>query len=266
MDNGIKILLVEDNEVNQHLIRRILQSRGLGAELASNGREALQKVIQTRYDLILMDIQMPEMDGLTATRLIRQQLPAGQQPKIIAITAIYEKDQYLAAGMDDYLTKPIQVDELIALIDRYNQSIPASRASQPPAESPSPAANAQSAESARLPGAIDTRVLIDFQQMMGPDGARDVEHLVALYLKNAVALWNEMVKTVKGAEYDGLARAAHTLKGNSYQVGANQLADYCKALEASAHTANREAILGHLKIIKDELLQVLSELRNYRPR
>ncbi len=123
MDNEIKILLVEDNEVNQHLVVRILRSCGLGADLAKNGREALEKVVQTRYDIIFMDIQMPEMDGLTATKLIRQQFSAGKRPKIIAITAVDDIQQYLAAGMDECLTKPIQVDELIALVEKYSQSI-----------------------------------------------------------------------------------------------------------------------------------------------
>jgi signal transduction histidine kinase/DNA-binding response OmpR family regulator len=117
----LKILLAEDNAVNQKLAIRILERMGYRADIAANGLEALQSLERQRYDLILMDVQMPEMDGLEATRAIRRILPPAQQPYIVAMTANAmqgDREICLEAGMDDYVSKPIQVKELIAALQR----------------------------------------------------------------------------------------------------------------------------------------------------
>jgi signal transduction histidine kinase/DNA-binding response OmpR family regulator len=110
----LRILLAEDNVVNQKLALRLLQQMGYRADLAANGIEALEAVERQTYDLILMDVQMPEMDGLAATRQIVQRW-GGDRPRIVAMTANAmqgDREACLAAGMDDYLTKPIRVDAL----------------------------------------------------------------------------------------------------------------------------------------------------------
>jgi PAS domain S-box-containing protein len=107
----MRILLAEDNLVNQRVAALILQGLGYGIELAANGAIALQMVHQSSFDLVLMDVQMPEMDGLEATRRIRAELPAAMQPQIVAMTANAmegDREICLAAGMDDYLSKPIK--------------------------------------------------------------------------------------------------------------------------------------------------------------
>jgi CheY-like chemotaxis protein len=111
---NLKILLVEDNAVNQMLALGMLQKLGLNADLATDGAEAVERVRDTSYDLILMDIQMPRMDGLTATRAIRS-MPDIRQPRIVALTANAmesDRDACLAAGMDDFLSKPFKAAEL----------------------------------------------------------------------------------------------------------------------------------------------------------
>ncbi|MCZ4315452.1 GAF domain-containing protein [Comamonadaceae bacterium G21597-S1] len=112
----MRILLAEDNVVNQKLALRLLQQMGYRADLASNGKEALECVARQVYDVILMDVQMPEMDGLEASRRIVAQWPADKRPRIIAMTANAmqgDREDCLAAGMDDYVTKPIRVDALV---------------------------------------------------------------------------------------------------------------------------------------------------------
>jgi CheY-like chemotaxis protein len=113
-------LLAEDNGVNQKLALRLLAQMGYRADLASNGREAVQCVQRQPYDLVLMDVRMPEMDGLQATREIvawhRSGNPAGQRPRIVAMTANAlngDRPQCLAAGMDDHLSKPLRVAALV---------------------------------------------------------------------------------------------------------------------------------------------------------
>ena len=112
----LRILLAEDNVVNQKLALRILQQMGYRADLASNGLEAIESVRRQTYDVILMDVQMPEMDGLDAAREICARWQPHERPRIVAMTANAmqgDRDMCLAAGMDDYLTKPIRVERLV---------------------------------------------------------------------------------------------------------------------------------------------------------
>ena len=117
----LRILLAEDNVVNQKLALRLLQQMGYRADLASNGIEAIECIERQPYDVVLMDVQMPEMDGLEAARLITARWPAHARPRIIAMTANAmqgDREACLAAGMDDYITKPIRVDRLIDSLAR----------------------------------------------------------------------------------------------------------------------------------------------------
>ena len=112
----LRILLAEDNVVNQKLAMRLLQQMGYRADVASNGIEAIEAIERQRYDAILMDVQMPEMDGLEASRRIVKRWPDGSRPRIIAMTANAmqgDREECLAAGMDDYVTKPIRVEVLV---------------------------------------------------------------------------------------------------------------------------------------------------------
>ena len=111
----LRILLAEDNAVNQKLALRLLEQMGYRADLASNGFEVIESLDRQMYDLVLMDVQMPDMDGLEATRKIRV-MPNLDQPRIVAMTANAmqgDREMCLAAGMDDYISKPIHVPDLV---------------------------------------------------------------------------------------------------------------------------------------------------------
>jgi CheY-like chemotaxis protein len=117
----LRILLAEDNVVNQKLAVRLLQQMGYRADVASNGIEAIESIARQQYDVVLMDVQMPEMDGLEATRRIARRWSAHERPRIIAMTANAmqgDREECLAAGMDDYVTKPIRVEELVASLNK----------------------------------------------------------------------------------------------------------------------------------------------------
>ena len=117
----LRILLAEDNVVNQKLALRLLQQMGYRADLASNGAEAIQCIARQRYDVVLMDVQMPEMDGLEAARRITATWTPPERPRIVAMTANAmqgDREECLAAGMDDYVTKPIRVDALVEALAR----------------------------------------------------------------------------------------------------------------------------------------------------
>jgi CheY-like chemotaxis protein len=116
----LRILLAEDNVVNQKLAMRLLQQMGYRADLASNGIEAVECVERQPYDVVLMDVQMPEMDGLEATREICAKMAGSQRPRIVAMTANAmqgDREMCLDAGMDDYLTKPIRVEQLVEALN-----------------------------------------------------------------------------------------------------------------------------------------------------
>jgi CheY-like chemotaxis protein len=122
----LRILLAEDNVVNQKLALRLLQQMGYRADLASNGIEAVESVKRQAYDVILMDVQMPEMDGLEASRLITAN--GGARPRIVAMTANAmqgDREMCMEAGMDDYITKPIRVEALVGAL--YNVAARAER-------------------------------------------------------------------------------------------------------------------------------------------
>jgi len=124
----LRILLVEDNLVNQKLAARLLERLGYQADLAANGLEALDALRRQAYDVVLMDVLMPEMDGMEATRRIRREIAREQQPHIIAVTANAmkeDREKYLSAGMDDYLSKPIRVQELV---EALNECAPSANA------------------------------------------------------------------------------------------------------------------------------------------
>jgi CheY-like chemotaxis protein len=115
----LRILVVEDNLVNQKLALRLLQQMGYRADLASNGLEALESVARQAYDVVLMDVQMPEMDGLEASRRLNATYPSESRPRIVAMTANAvegDREMCLEAGMDDYVAKPIRVDALMAAL------------------------------------------------------------------------------------------------------------------------------------------------------
>jgi CheY-like chemotaxis protein len=117
----LRILLAEDNAINRKLALRVLERLSYSADVAVNGREALDALHAEPYDVVLMDIQMPEMDGLEATRAIRREIPPERQPRIIAVTANVmkeDRDACREAGMDDYMGKPFRVEELVAALSR----------------------------------------------------------------------------------------------------------------------------------------------------
>jgi CheY-like chemotaxis protein len=120
----MRVLVAEDNAVNQRLITRLLEKRGHEVKIANNGREAVDALTQGTFDLVFMDIQMPEMDGLGATATIRErELVSGWHQPIIALTAHAMKgdqERCLAAGMDGYITKPIRPEELDAILEKHS--------------------------------------------------------------------------------------------------------------------------------------------------
>lgn len=118
--NYLRILLVEDNLINQKVAQKMLKRLGHDADIAVNGKEAIQALESRPYQIVFMDIQMPEMDGLEATRIIRERSLSIEQPRIVALTAydlVYGREMCISAGMDDYISKPLIMENLRTAIE-----------------------------------------------------------------------------------------------------------------------------------------------------
>ena len=157
---ALEILLVEDNAINQKLARILLERQAHTVNLAENGREAVEKVCERRYDIVLMDVQMPEMDGVEATRHIRAMNGSAAQVPIIAMTAHAmkgDREKYIAHGMDDYVSKPLDQGALFAAIARHCSGPTRATAGEaPPPAPPEPAEELDAGRTAILASFLDS--------------------------------------------------------------------------------------------------------------
>ncbi|HRH14350.1 MAG TPA: response regulator [Azonexus sp.] len=255
---GGRVLVVEDNPVNQMVARAMLESLGVACELAENGRLAIERLSSEHFDLVLMDCQMPEMDGFEATVQIRSRQRQGllHHPlPIVALTANAvegDRARCLAAGMDDYLSKPFTSTGLSALLRRWLPQT-GTAADPPPAESAAPVVTA--GEQAVNPRALDA-----IRQLPGANGALLVERVIQAYRADAPARLAEMRAASEAGDADALRKAAHSMKSSSANVGAEGLATVCKALEMIGRGATVEGAIPLLAKAGEELPRVLTAL------
>ncbi len=261
----LRILLAEDNAVNQKLALLLLEPMGYRADVVGNGLEAIQALRRQPYDVVLMDVQMPEMDGLEASRRICQLWPREQRPRIIAMTANAmqeDRETALAAGMDDYVSKPIRSEELITALSQCRplgtgaDTAPPSRAPEATAPSMPPTETEEAA--------LDVAALNRLRAMLSkaPPGA--LANLIDTFLSNAPQLLHEMNQAAQRGQADDLRRAAHTLKSNAANFGAIPLSNLCRALEAIGKSGTVEGAAPLIARIADEYQRVKDALKAMR--
>jgi PAS domain S-box-containing protein len=256
----LRILLAEDNVVNQKLALRLLAQRGYRADLAGNGLEALDAVERQTYDVVLMDVQMPEMDGLEASREINRRSSGRARPRIIAMTANAmqgDRDLCVAAGMDDYVAKPIRVEELVSALERCRPGGEGSGRDSTAAEAPAAEAPAGTA--------IDRAV---FDRLVESMGGAFVAELIATFDQDAGEQIASLRRTLAAGDLDGFRRAAHSLKSTSESIGANGLAAGARELETAARAGRLEGAAGRVQALADryeQVTRVLGALRRDLP-
>ncbi|WP_373481333.1 response regulator [Geminocystis sp.] len=249
----LKILIAEDNVINQKVITNILKRLGYRADVVADGLEVLETLRRQCYDLILMDVQMPEMDGLTATRHIRTfwNTPNhnfyGNPPYIIAMTAnAREGDRQicLAAGMDDYLSKPVRVESLVQKLKNLKKSNSVSDIMN----------NIQiESKSEKIMNSLDSKVITQLREMIGEEEFEEVfADLMNAYLEDTPKLIQGLVNGLKNEDRQEIKINAHTLKSSSESLGAMKLSQLSKEVEHCM-------IKGNLKKPTTLIPQILEE-------
>jgi CheY-like chemotaxis protein len=263
----LTILLAEDNVFNARMAVRLLENDGHGVQCVTNGVEVLQAVACENFDLVLMDVQMPEMDGLEATRNIRRKEEAtGRHLPIVAMTAHAmegDRERCLAAGMDDYLSKPIDPVALRAALRRVSVNVPASGAGKSEAgQGADNAAWTRGAGAAR-PRGLELEVLDLDGLRARVEGDLDLlAEMLELYLDTSPALLQEIETALASCDAQRSARAAHSLKGvlrNLCAVPCAQAAAELETLVAAGDIDGAERTLGVLKDRFDALREVVAD-------
>jgi len=266
----LHILLAEDSPVNQKVAVSMLERRGHRVVVAANGVEAVAAARSQTFDLVLMDVQMPEMDGLAATAAIRTyERATGAHVPIVAMTANAmhgDRERCLAAGMDDYVAKPIRARDLMARIEAVVGASAAARAgggtmSQPANEQPSQPAprelpdGAGSAVETRAPMALD--IALD-----AVGGSREgLRELADLFFQEAPALLTRIREALAAGDASALRHAAHTLKGAAAVFGADPTSDLARELEYRGRDEALDDAERDVARLQTEVDRLLTALR-----
>lgn len=235
-----RVLLVEDNPVNQQVATRLLAAFGVVPQIAINGREAVDRVQMERFDMVLMDCQMPVMDGYQATDAIRQRerRMGGARVPIVAMTANAmqgDRERCIAAGMDDYVSKPVKKSTLESVLARWLAS----------AEQSKP--GVQTAQTANDDAVLDAAVVEQLRQLF--DG--DLSEIIDTYLHDMPAQLAAMERAIDASDYDVLARSAHSLKSSSRALGAMSVSQLASRIET----------LGRSQGLLSDAILLLAQLR-----
>lgn len=242
----LKILIAEDNSINQQLVIQLLKRMGYRTDVVGNGLEVLHSLEQQSYDVILMDLQMPELDGIETTRKVHQRYASTAKPWIIAVTANAmqgDREKCLNAGMDDYISKPIRVADLISALKRVplrQQDLPERAPETSLVFHPSTAETEAIQTEVALDidpseagfNGIDYQQLCDSVSMIDDANASNfLELLISTYLEESPLLIQSMKTAIVQQNSDALYFNAHTLKSSSWALGIRGVADVCQAIE-----------------------------------
>ncbi len=244
-----KVLLVEDNAINQRVARRFLERLGCEVQVVGNGQQAVDAYRADNWAFILMDMQMPVMDGLEATRRIRELEGNGARTPIVALTAnamMGQLERCLEAGMDDYLTKPLDITRLQDVLDRFMAA--ADRDAQT-LLTPAPASTGEFAVRARLAEIAD-------------GDEEFAAELLTTFLLGAEEMLQEMHNAARAGDLSTLGRAAHKLKGAAANLHVEELASMAQTMEARARAGSGGAWSQDVERIAQEYARVAEVLRS----
>lgn len=248
----LRVLLAEDNPLNQKVALHMLKRLGYSADVAANGREVLDRVASATYDVVLMDVMMPELDGIETTRRLIASVPPERRPRIIALTAnalTGDRERCLQAGMDDYLTKPLILEDLGATLGRYQSRTV-----------PHPVADCASDED-EAHHEIARRAVRTLTNFLGADDPQFMKRLVREFLQNAARLLAEARRAASAGDAPALQAAVHTLKSSSTMFGADHLATLCSEIEQRAERHDLDGAVEQTATLERSFARVLCALQ-----
>jgi CheY-like chemotaxis protein/HPt (histidine-containing phosphotransfer) domain-containing protein len=241
----MQILVVEDSDINRKLAIGMLRKFGYAPDVAQDGSEAVEMVRQQRYDLVFMDLQMPVMDGLEATRHIVAMLPPQRRPRIVAMTANAlpaDRQRCIDAGMDDYIAKPILPVSVQQLIERW-----APQRGVSPGEA--------------LEALIDDSILQELSALDEPESPSVVRGLIGDYLNETPGALSAIKQHLQNADMDELRRRAHKLAGTSASLGAKGVAEVCYRIEHSVQRGETTVLPGLVEELEMRFTRTRSVLQ-----
>jgi CheY-like chemotaxis protein len=259
--SGLRVLVAEDNMVNQQVVCGMLVKMGVDADFVSDGAQALAALSKTRYDLVLMDVQMPEMDGMEATRRIRSGEAAVLDAKVpvIALTAhamATDREACLGAGMDDYLSKPVSPQELGRILEKWFPD-------HPPSSHDSSAPGELGREGGSVVVATPTPVVFDKAQLMAR--AMGDSELVAVVIDGFIEDFPQQMAILKRdleqGNADGLKRGLHNMKGVASTVAGLELQQWAAGMEESAKRGDLGALKPALQGLEERFVRLESAMR-----
>jgi CheY-like chemotaxis protein len=238
MAGVLSVLLVEDNLVNQEVCRAMLEHLGHRVEVAGNGKVAVDHVTEKEYDIVLMDCQMPEMDGYAATRAIRKLEEAGfgetRHTPIVALTAHAlqgDAERSLAAGMDDHLSKPFTIDQLREVILKYAQVNGKNHSGQPAVSQNDDQEKQSSSTQTDHANGFDTTALDRIRALEAPGSNDLIKTVISHYCNETPKILESLKGALQGNDAPSVNKLAHSLKSSSANVGAIALSELCKEME-----------------------------------
>ncbi len=258
----LRILLAEDHPVNQKVVRLMLERLGYRADVAGNGLEVLESFRRQHYDVVLMDIQMPELNGIQATQRLRATLSPENQPRIIALTANAvggEQAEYLAAGMDDYLSKPVNV---LQLREALEKCMPVGIEKETPIEMPeskNPSFSGISGQRTVSSNAIEIARLKEYFPYEGED-VNMVMALAQEFLDDTENQLKYLEDAWMREDAQALGETAHSIKGASLTFGAVIFSQLCEDLEMLGKSGKLDGAGEKLQQTKEEFTKMRNEL------
>jgi PAS domain S-box-containing protein len=257
-DLQMRILVAEDHPVNLKMVTLILSKLGLRADVAGNGLEVLSALERQSYDLILMDVQMPEMDGLEATKQIRM-WHWNEQPRIVAMTANAmqgDREICLEAGMDDYISKPIRLEELIRVLTQCSIDYKYRFLKQCDVNKFHQQLKAPEQPSLPSSSAIDLRIIQSVKNMAGEDNTIFLAELINVYLQESAKILDSLNAAITQSDKIAIKQLAHKFKSSSASLGAIQLSNFCKQMEKISQNGTIEQFREILQQIENEYARV----------
>jgi PAS domain S-box-containing protein len=250
-DIPLRILVAEDNAINQKLAQNMFEGLGYKPDMVSNGLQVIEKLKVKEYDMLFMDVQMPEMGGLETTKYISQKLKPAKRPVIVAMTAFAlegDREKCIEAGMDDYISKPFLIEEIIQKIKQWGSKAEVANSSE--LNFPT-----QETEQVKIKHElVNTQAINRLRALGGENGGEFLKDVVNMFIQQAPRMIENINTWCEQKRWEEMGQEAHKLKGSALNIGAAAVADVCRQIELRGRNGNgdgcEELILSLIEIFK----------------